>query len=108
MRILIDECVDERFRRCLSEHDCQTTRFAGMAGLKNGKLLDAAEAAGFDVLVTVDQHIPDQQSFAERRIALLILRAATNRLRDLEPLLPQVNSALTSLQPGAILKIGPG
>ena len=50
MRILIDECIDERLRACFSGHDCQTVRYAGFAGLKNGELLDAAEAADFDVL----------------------------------------------------------
>jgi hypothetical protein len=40
-----------------------------MAGLKNGRLLDAAEAAGFNVLLTVDQNIPDQQNFVGRRIS---------------------------------------
>jgi len=42
MRVLIDECIDERFRNSLPEHDCQTARYAGLAGLKNGELLIAA------------------------------------------------------------------
>ena len=46
MRILIDECLDERFRNALTGHDCQTARYAGLAGLKNGELLTAAEAEG--------------------------------------------------------------
>ncbi len=54
MRILIDECIDERFRNSLPEHDCQTARYAGLAGLKNGDLLTAAETAKFDVFLTVD------------------------------------------------------
>jgi hypothetical protein len=58
MRLLMDECVDERLRHSFPEHDCQTARYAKLAGLKNGELLSAAEAAGFDVLVTVDQSIP--------------------------------------------------
>ena len=58
MRILIDECVDERLRLLFPGHDCQTARFANLAGLKNGRLLDAAEAAGFDILITVDQTSP--------------------------------------------------
>jgi hypothetical protein len=45
MRILIDECIDERFRNSLPGHDCQTARYAGLAGLKNGDLLTAAETA---------------------------------------------------------------
>ena len=47
MRILLDECVDERLRHLFHEHDCQTARYAGFAGLKNGALLLAAEAEGF-------------------------------------------------------------
>jgi hypothetical protein len=49
MRILIDECIDERFRNALPGHDCQTARYAKLAGLKNGDLLTAAESAKFDV-----------------------------------------------------------
>ncbi len=51
---------------------------AQMAGLKNGALLAAAEAAGFDVLVTTDQEIPFQQELAGRRVAVVILSAPTN------------------------------
>ena len=54
MGILVDECIDERFRNSLPEHDCQTARYAGLAGLKNGDLIAAAEAAKFDVFLTVD------------------------------------------------------
>ena len=38
MRILLDECVDERLRHLFDEHDCHTARFAGFSGLKNGVL----------------------------------------------------------------------
>jgi hypothetical protein len=51
--VVIDECIDERFRNSLPEHDCQTARYAGLAGLKNGDLLTAAETAKFDVFLAV-------------------------------------------------------
>ena len=105
MRLLIDECVDQRLRLLFPNHDCQTAGFAMLAGLKNGRLLDAAEAAGFDVLITVDQNIPDQQNLAGRTISLLILCAPTNRLRDLDPLVPSATSALNSIRPGQVLRI---
>jgi predicted nuclease of predicted toxin-antitoxin system len=57
MRILIDECIDERFRSSLPGHDCQTARYAGLAGLKNGELLAAAVRSKFNVFLTVDQGI---------------------------------------------------
>ena len=48
MRLLIDECVDERLRLLFEPHDCQTARFAKLSGLANGELLSAAEHAGFE------------------------------------------------------------
>jgi hypothetical protein len=107
MRLLFDECVDERLRFLFPGHECQTVRFANLAGLKNGCLLDAAEDAAFDVLITitVDQNIPDQQNLAGRRIALLILCAPTNRLRDLEFLTPSAIAALDSITRGDVVRI---
>jgi hypothetical protein len=66
MRVLIDECIDQRLRLLFPAHDCETAGFANLAGLKNGRLLDAAETAGFDVLITVDQNIPDQLNLQRR------------------------------------------
>jgi hypothetical protein len=105
MRILIDECVDQQLRFEFAEHECETAQFAGLAGMKNGRLLDAAEAAGFDVLITVDQSIPDQQSLAGRKLALIILCGRTNRLRDLKPLVPAAIVALRSIEGGAVVRI---
>jgi len=100
MRILLDECIDQRFRYSLPEHDCQSAGYAGLSGLKNGALLLAAEEAGFEILFTVDQNIPAQQAFDNRQISLVILRGQTNRLRDLTPLVPNLRNALRSLAPG--------
>ena len=105
MRLLIDECIDERLRLMFPGHDCQTARFANLAGLKNGRLLEAAEAAGFEVLITVDQNIPDQQNLDGRKIALMILYGQTNRLRDLALLVPAAISAMDSIGPGDVARI---
>jgi predicted nuclease of predicted toxin-antitoxin system len=105
MRLLIDECVDERLRLLFPGHECQTARFAKLAGLKNGRLLEAAEAGGFDILITVDQNIPEQQNFAGRSISVLILCGPTNRLRDLELLVPAALSALRSIGHGETVRI---
>lgn len=105
MRLLIDECIDERLRLLFPGYDCQTARFANLAGLKNGDLLEAAEAAAFDVLITVDQSIPDQQNMVGRNIALLILCAPSNRLRDLNAIVPAALAALRVIQPGEVVRV---
>jgi len=106
MRILLDECMDERFRKSFPGHDCQTVKYAGFAGRKNGALLSAAEVAKFDVLLTVDRGFEYVQNLAGRKIAILIVSAESNRLRDLLPLVPDILVALESLQPGQVLRIG--
>lgn len=105
MRVLIDECIDERFRNYLPGHDCQTARFAGLAGLKNGDLLTAAETARSDVFLTADQGFEYQQNLAGRNIAIIIFRTKSNRLRDVLPHVPAYLVHIQSIQPGQIVRI---
>jgi len=105
MRILIDECIDERFRNSLSGQDCQTARYAGLAGLKNGDLLTAAETKKFDVFLTVDKGIEYQQNLAGRNIAIIIFRTKSNRLKDLLAHLSVCLAHIESIQPGQIVRI---
>jgi hypothetical protein len=105
MKILIDECIDQKLRLLFSGHDCQTAAFAKLAGLKNGALLTAAESAGFKLMITTDQEIPYQQNLGYRQIAILILCAPTNRLVDLKRLVPSALRALDTLIPGQVLRI---
>jgi predicted nuclease of predicted toxin-antitoxin system len=105
MRLLVDECIDERLRLLFPGHECETARFANLAGLKNGRLLEAAEQAGFAVLLTADQNIPDQQNLSGRKIAMVILCGPTNRLRDLAPLVPTAISAIGSIGRGDVVRI---
>lgn len=57
MRILLDECLPLDFRHSFPGHDTRTAEWAGLKGKKNGELLQAAEVAGYEVLLTVDQGI---------------------------------------------------
>jgi predicted nuclease of predicted toxin-antitoxin system len=100
MRLLVDECIDERLRLLFPGQECQSARFANLAGLNNGCSLEAVEEAGFDVLITVDQNIPDQQNLGGRWISLLILCGPTNRLRGLALLVPTAISAIGLIGPG--------
>jgi hypothetical protein len=64
MRLLLDECVDIGLRHLFAGHECHSASYVGLAGLKNGALLSAAEAAGFEAIITVDQNIPGQQNLS--------------------------------------------
>ena len=80
MKVLLDECIPRKLKYNLPDHACQSVPEAGFAGEKNGVLLDLAESAGFDALVTMDKGVEYKQNLANRRIAIVILRAKSNRL----------------------------
>ena len=105
MRILIDECVDQRLRVLFPGHNCQTAAYAKLSGLKNGALLAAAEAAGFEAIITTDQEIPYQQNLTTRQISIIVLCAPTNRLVDLKRLLPDAIRALGWVKAGEVIRI---
>lgn len=52
MRVLLDECLPLDFRHDLRGHEAHTVQWAGFKGKKNGELLQAAESAGYEVLLT--------------------------------------------------------
>lgn len=95
MKALLDECVDWRLARDIAGHDVRTVRQMGWTGLRNGELLDRA-AKEFDVFVTVDRNLAFQQNTDSLPIAVVILRAQTNRLADLRPLVPALREILNS------------
>lgn len=73
MRVLFDEGTPDPLRHALLEHIVETARERDWSGLRNGDLMAAAEAAGFDVFVTTDQQIKYQQSLSMRRFAVVVL-----------------------------------
>ena len=105
MRVLLDECVDRRILQHLAGHQVTTVSKCGWAGIKNGRLLALAEKE-FDVLVTMDRNLSFQQSLPKFGIALVVLRAHSNRLRDLLPLVPEIVAAISSAKPGVALIVG--
>jgi hypothetical protein len=70
-RILLDENTPQGVRAQLSGHDVHTTLEMGWSGLTNGRLLDAAEAAGFEVMITGDKNLVSQQRLSGRRLTVL-------------------------------------
>ena len=86
MRVLLDECVDLKLSRDVISHDVKTVRQMGWATIKNSELL-ALAAQQLDVFVTVDCNLSFQQNRVTLPIAVIVLRACTNRLVDLRPLI---------------------
>jgi hypothetical protein len=107
VRVLLDECVDWRLGREIAAHDVKTARQMGWTTIRNGELL-ALASEQFDVFVTVDRNLSFQQNIVSYTIAVVVLRARTNRLADLRPLVPNLLSAIESAPPGTVEIIGVG
>jgi hypothetical protein len=105
VKVLLDECLPLDFRHELMGHETHTAQWAGFKGMKNGELLRAAESAGYDVVLTVDQGIFHQRSVASGRLAVIVLRSATNQLEDLRLLVGSVLEALAKIAPGQVTRV---
>jgi predicted nuclease of predicted toxin-antitoxin system len=103
--ILPDECLPVDFRHSFPGHEAHTAEWAGFKGKKNGELLQAAERGGCQVVLTVDQGIPRQQTTMGRKLSILLIRSRTNQMEDLLPLAAAIFKALESIQPGQIVLI---
>jgi hypothetical protein len=106
MKVLLDECIPRKFKNAFSDHECQTVPEAGLAGKKNGALLSLTGSAGFDLFVTMDKGLQYQQNLTGRKIAILVVRAKSNRLADLLPHVAACRSIISSIQPDQILWVG--
>src|SRR5882672_7343798 len=105
MRLLLDECLPKQLKRELPDQ-VMTVPEAGLAGVKNGALLRRASGS-FDVFITVDANLRFQQNLAGISLGILVLRAISNDMSDLRPLIPAAVAALSLIEAGTVLEIGP-
>ena len=104
MRILLDENLNWRLEQFLPGHEVKSVPRIGWAGLKNGRLLARAQE-DFDVIITMDGSMASQQNLSKVKIAIIALRAPSNRLADTSPLMPKVLALLPTLKPGKVVKV---
>ena len=105
MRVLLDECLPRGLKKHLSEHEVKTVPEAGWAGKKNGELLRLA-IGSVDVFVTIDSSLVYQQTVGALSFGVVVLVVRSNRLGDLLPLVPDLLTAVISVEPGQVLRVG--
>ena len=98
MKILLDQNLAEYLRDLLPGHDVTHAFELGWHRLGNGDLLNAAEQAGFEAMLTADQNVPHQNRLQGRRIAVVIL--STNRWPTIRQAADRLLAALEGLTPG--------
>ena len=101
--VLLDKNIPWGVRPHLAGCTVRTTEDEGWSGLSNGDLLSAAERAGFEVMLTADQHIRHQQNLAGRRLALVVLSSpAWPVVKDHTP---AINAAIDAATQGSYQQV---
>jgi hypothetical protein len=77
----------------------------GWASQENGVLL-ALASGKFEVFITTDQRLSYQQAVSKFSIGVIVLVAKRNKLKFLQPLVPELRRALTDVRPGEVRRLG--
>jgi hypothetical protein len=99
MKVFVDECVNRRWLSRLAGHTFVHAGQTRLRGMKNGALLRAI-SPNYDAFLTRDRNIPFQQNLKLFPLAFIILRARSNALPDLMPLVPGLLAALDRIAAG--------
>jgi hypothetical protein len=105
MRLLLDEHLPIGLSAELHGHTVDSASGRGWTGIKNGELLRRMSGQ-YDVLITMDRSIEFQQRISTLPFGIVPVRAPSNRMQDLRPLVPSILSALDAVEPGRIRRIG--
>jgi predicted nuclease of predicted toxin-antitoxin system len=105
VKLLLDENLPHQLRHEVPGHDCYTVAYMGWAGVENGALLALAASSNFDAVLTKDTKLRYQQNPTNLPVAVVVLRAASNDIEDLRPLIPALLRALTTLPPKAVTHV---
>jgi len=104
MLILFDHGTPKGLTRALPGHTIITAQSRGWERLNNGALLNAAEGAALDLLLTTDRRIRYQQNLAGRKIALVVL-TGTTKWSHVRQHLERVAAAVDAATPGSYTEV---
>ena len=103
MRILFDHGAPAPLIPFLLRHHVTKARDAGWDRLTNGELLNVAEAAGFDHLVTTDKNMRYQQNLSGRVILFVVL--GNSQWRIAVNYVETITAAVEKVKPGSYAEI---
>jgi hypothetical protein len=104
MLILFDHGTPKGLIRALAGHHVVTAQARGWDKLDNGALLNAAEEAGVELLLTTDRRIRFQQNLVGRKIALVVL-TGTTKWSMVRLHFQRIAAAVNAVTPGSYTEI---
>lgn len=105
MRILLDENFPADFASLLAGHQVSTVHRLGWSGVKNGELLHRAGEV-CEIFVTMDRSLEFQQNIKVLPFGIVVVRAVSNRMVHLAPLVDSILGAAVRAVPGAVERVG--
>jgi hypothetical protein len=94
VKILLDHCVPGRITTLLSGHEVFTARKMALNEVKNGALLRAAAARGFDVLITIDKKMRFEHNLRSLAVAVILIDIDRNGFAGIEPFAQDLRTLL--------------
>jgi hypothetical protein len=103
MLILFDNGTPAPLRYALKGHVVVEASERGWDRFLNGELIAAAEAAGFDLLLTTDKNIRYQQNLEGRKMAFVVL--GNQQWPTLRRHVEKVVAAVNAATPGSYTEV---
>jgi hypothetical protein len=103
VQVLFDQGTPAPLRQFLLAHQVSTAYERGWSAPKNGELLEAAELAGFSVLITTDTNLKYQQNLTSRCISIIVLN--TTSWPRIKAQAESVVLAVDSAVPGGYIEV---
>src|ERR1035437_4966798 len=99
MLILFDHGTPAPLIPFLEGHRVTKAKDAGWDKLANGELLNAAEKAGFELLLTTDKNMASQQNMKSRTIAIVVL--GNSQWRIVQRYVRRIAASVNAATPGS-------
>jgi len=98
-RVLFDKNVPYPLRRHLSNFEVKTAEEERWGQIENGELIERAEQADYQILVTCDQNVRYQQNLTHRTLSMVVL--GSNIWPSVKNKLEEIQEAVRVASPGS-------
>jgi len=103
MLILFGNGTPAPLRHALTPHTVVEAIERGWDRLSNGELIEAAEAAGFELLLTTDKNLRYQQNLTARKIAFVVI--GNQQWPTLRRYVQRIVAAVNAATPGSYAEV---
>jgi predicted nuclease of predicted toxin-antitoxin system len=99
MKILLDECVTRKLKPYLKAFEVYTVNEMAWSGVKNGRLLTLCTENNFDVLLTIDKNLVNQQNLNKYPISIVVFNSITSKVEELNLFIPNFTEQVLKFEP---------